>query len=156
LVAPIFIAIVLATLQISIIFFVKSYLETGAEEGARLVLTNRAIATANGVTSPMSQSQFKAAICAQFNTVFSCGSLIVQLQPLPNEVTSIASLMPTFKADGTLAKGTTYSPGGGGQNMLLTVEYPWPIFGGPLGLNFATQGNGTLLMTSTQIFRVES
>jgi hypothetical protein len=33
--------------------------------------------------------------------------------------------------------------------------YQWPVFGGPLGLNFATLGNGTLLMVSTQVFQIE-
>ena len=39
--------------------------------------------------------------------------------------------------------------------MLLVVMYPWPVYGGPLGLNFANMGNGKMLMTSTQVFRIE-
>jgi hypothetical protein len=39
--------------------------------------------------------------------------------------------------------------------MLLVVMYPWPVYGGPLGLNFSNMGNGTMLMTSTQVFRIE-
>jgi len=45
--------------------------------------------------------------------------------------------------------------GASGTDMLLVVMYPWPVFGGPLGLNFANLGNGAMLMASTQIFRVE-
>jgi hypothetical protein len=39
--------------------------------------------------------------------------------------------------------------------MLLVVMYPWPVYGGPLGLNFSNMGNGKMLMTSTQVFRTE-
>ena len=42
-----------------------------------------------------------------------------------------------------------------GTDMLLVVMYPWPVYGGPLGLNFANMGNGKMLMTSTQVFRIE-
>jgi Flp pilus assembly protein TadG len=155
-VAPIFIALLLATLQVGIVFLAKSYLETGAEQGARLVLTNQAVTTSNGVTTPMTQAQFQSAICAQFNALFKCSQLIVQLEPLPNTATSLTGLLPQFNSDGTLKNPTSYATGSSGENMLLIVMYPWPVFGGPLGLSFASLGNGTLLLSSTQIFRVES
>jgi len=154
-VAPIFIALMLATLQVGIIFLAKSYLETGAEQGARLVMTNQAVATANGVTAPMTQTQFQSAICAQFNALFDCSQLVVQLLPLPSTATSLTSLVPQFNSDGTLKNPTTYTMGTSGVNMLLIVMYPWPVFGGPLGLSFSGFGNGTLLLASTQIFRIE-
>jgi len=155
-VAPLFIALLLATLQVGIVFLAKSYLETGAEQGARLVLTNQAVTTSNGVTTPMTQAQFQAAICAQFNALFNCSQLIVQLEPLPSTATSLSALLPQFNSDGTLKNPTSYATGSAGENMLLIVMYPWPVFGGPLGLNFASLGNGTLLLSSTQIFRIES
>ena len=39
---------------------------------------------------------------------------------------------------------------------VLQVLYQWPVLGLPLGVNFANLGNGTYLMMSTQVFRVES
>jgi len=155
-VSPIFIVLILATLQLGVVYFAKSYLETGAEQGARLVLTNNAVTTSNGVTSPMTQTQFQAAICAQFTVLINCANLVVQLEPLPNNATSVSSMMPTYKSDGTLAAPTTFTTGSGGQNMLLIVEYPLPVIGGALGFNFSTLGNGSLLLVSTQIFRIES
>ena len=38
---------------------------------------------------------------------------------------------------------------------MRVVMYPWPVYGGPLGLNFANLDNGKMLMTSTQVFRIE-
>lgn len=155
-VAPIFIALLLACLQVGIVFLAKSYLETGAEQGARLVLTNQAVTTTSGVTAPMTQAQFQAAICAQFNAMFDCSRLIVQLVPLPGSATSLSALVPQFNSDGTLKNATSYTVGSSGENMLLIVMYPWPVFGGPLGLSFSMFSNGTMLLSSTQIFRIEA
>jgi len=156
LVAPLFIALLLAALQVGIIFLAKSYLETGAEQGARLVLTNQAVTVVNGQSTPMTQAQFQTAICAQFTAMFNCSKLIVQLVPLPSAATSLGTLLPQFNSDGTLKVATSYVTGTNGQNMLLVVMYMWPVYGGMLGLNFSSFGNGMLLMSSTQIFRIES
>jgi hypothetical protein len=120
------------------------------------VLTNQAVSTSNGVSTPMTQAQFQAAICAQFNALFNCSQLIVQLEPLPGTATSLSALVPQFNSDGTLKNPTSYATGSSGENMLLIVMYPWPVFGGPLGLSFSSLGSGTLLLASTQIFRIES
>lgn len=156
LVAPLLLALIIATAEVGLIFVAKAYLETGAEQAARLVLTNQAVTTANGQTSPMTQAQFTTAVCGQLPALFTCANLIVQLEPLPASATSVSSLLPQFNADGTLANPVAYATGSAGQNMLLAVIYEWPLLSGPLGMNFGTLGNGTLLMSSTQIFRIEN
>lgn len=153
---PILAALLFATLQVGVIFIAKAYLETGAEQAARTVMTNNATVTSGGVTTPMTQAQFQAAVCSRMPALFNCANLIVQLQLLPPTATSVTSLLPQFKADGTLKNATTYTTGSSGALMVLTVMYQWPVFGGVLGLNWGNLGNGTLLMTSTQIFRKES
>jgi Flp pilus assembly protein TadG len=153
---PILIAVMLATLQVGVIFIAKAYLESGAEQAARMVLTNNATTTTAGVTAPMTQAQFQAAVCAQLPALFTCANLIVQLETLPSTATAVAPLLPTFNANGTLAAPTTYTAGTSNTLMLLAVMYEWPVYGGILGLSWGNMGNGTLLMTSTQIFKVET
>jgi len=155
LIAPIVIAVILATLQVAVIFIAKAYLETGAEQAARTVLTNNAVVTTNGVTTNMTQAQFSAAVCAQLPALFTCSNLIVELEPLPSGTTSVASLMPTFTSAGVLTNPTSYTTGTSGQLMFLLVAYEWPVYGGILGLNFNTLGNGTILLSSSQIFKIE-
>jgi len=154
-VGPVIIAVILATIQVGLVFVAKAYLETGAEEAARTVLTNNAVTVSNNVTSPMTQAQFQAAVCAQLPALFNCSNLIVELEPLPSGTASVSSLIPQFKSDGTLVNPVAYQSGTSGQLMFLLVAYEWPVYGGILGLNFGTLGNGTLLMTSTQIFKIE-
>jgi Flp pilus assembly protein TadG len=151
LVFPIFIGVVLATLQAGSIFLAKAYFESGAETAARIVLTNQ--------TSTLTAAQFQTEICNQLTTLFNCGQLTVELEPMPAGTTNVSTLLPTFDSNGNLV-GTPpvdvgASAAGAGTDMLLVVMYPWPVYGGPLGLNFSTLGNGKLLMTSTQVFRTE-
>ena len=151
LVFPIFIGVVLATLQAGSIFLAKAFFESGAEAAARVVLTNQ--------TSSMSAAQFKTEICSQLTALFNCGQVTVELEPVPAGTTNIGTLLPTFDSRGNLIGTPTMDVGGNsgaaGTDMLLVVMYPWPVYGGPLGLNFSNMGNGKMLMTSTQVFRIE-
>jgi Flp pilus assembly protein TadG len=151
LVFPIFIAVVLATLQAASVFLVKAFFESGAEQAARVVLTNQ--------TSTLTAAQFKTEICNQLTALFNCSQVTVELQAVPAGTTNLSSLLPKFDSNGNVV-GTPpvavgASAGAAGSDMLLVVMYPWPVYGGPLGLNLSNMGNGKLLMTSTQVFRIE-
>ncbi|HXZ15079.1 MAG TPA: TadE/TadG family type IV pilus assembly protein, partial [Roseiarcus sp.] len=147
--APILIGVALATLQAAVLFLVGAFFETAAETAARIVLTNQ--------TSALTAAQFQTAVCNQLSTLFTCANLTVELEPLPAGTTNLAALLPTFNASGQLQTTPPVDVGanacGSGEDMLLVVMYQWPVYGGPLGLNLATLGNGTFLMTSTQVFR---
>jgi Flp pilus assembly protein TadG len=151
LVFPIFLAVVLATLQAGTIFLIKAYFESGAETAARIVLTNQ--------SESLTAAQFKTEICNQLTSLFNCGQLTVELEPMPAGTTNVSALLPTFDSNGNLVGTPPVDVGANaaaaGTDMLLVVMYPWPVYGGPLGLNFSNLGNGKMLMTSTQVFRVE-
>src|SRR3984957_5132461 len=74
LVFPIFIGVVLATLQAGTIFLAKAYFESGAEAAARVVLTNQ-------TTGTMTAAQFKTEICDQLTALFNCAQVTVELEP---------------------------------------------------------------------------
>ena len=153
LVFPIFLGVVLATLQAGSIFLVKAFFESSAEAAARVVLTNQTDA------STFTAAKFQTEICNQLTALFSCGQVTVELEPLPAGTTNLSALLPTFDSKGNLVGTPTVDVGANsavpGTDMLLVVMYPWPVYGGPLGLNFANMGNGKMLMTSTQVFRIE-
>src|ERR1700734_3107814 len=67
LVFPIFIGGVLATLQAGAIFLAKAYFESGAEQAARVVLTNQA--------ASLTAAQFKTEVCNQLTALFDCGQV---------------------------------------------------------------------------------
>jgi Flp pilus assembly protein TadG len=146
LVAPIFIVVVYATAQCAIIYICNAYLETAAEEAARQVLTNQ--------TTTLTAAQFKTAVCNNMPALFNCASVMVGLQPATSS-TSISTAAPAFNSNGALANSLPYQQPSPGQIGVLQVMYQWPVIGLPLGWNFANLGNGTYLMMSTQVFRVE-
>jgi Flp pilus assembly pilin Flp len=151
LVSPILIAVVLATLQAGSIFLVKAFFESSAEAAARIVLTNQ--------TGTLTAAQFQTEICNRLTALFNCSELVIELEPLPPGTTNLLALLPTFDTNGNVVGAPTVDVGSNapapGTDMLLVVMYPWPVYGGPLGLNFSNMGNGMMLMTSTQVFRTE-
>ena len=147
LLAPLVIAVILAALEVAVIFLAKSYLETATEAAARFVMTNQA--------NSMTPAQFQTQVCNQIGALFNCANLIVELEPAPTSATQMSSAMPQFNASGALTNPTSFSIAAAPSKMMLIVMYQWPVFGGLGGLNFGSLGNGTLLMTSTQIFQIE-
>jgi Flp pilus assembly protein TadG len=151
LVFPIFIGVVLATLQAGTIFLAKAFFESSAEAAARVVLTNQ--------TGSLTAAQFKTEICNELTALFNCGDVVIELEPLPAGTANLKALLPTFDSNGNVVGTPTVDVGANAAvsctDMLLVMMYPWPVHGGPLGLNFANMGNGKMLMTSTQIFRTE-
>jgi len=146
LVAPVFIVVVYATVQVAIIFICNAYLETATEIAARQVLTNQA--------TNLSVTQFKTAVCNNMPALFTCGSVMIGLQP-STQSCSINTAAPGFNTDGTIKTSLPYVQPTAGQIGVLQVMYKWPIIGLPLGVNFANLGDGTYLMMSTQVFMVE-
>src|SRR5271154_1316428 len=94
LVFPIFIAVVLATLQAASIFLVKAFFESAAEEAARVVLTNQ--------TEALTAAQFQTEVCNQLTALFNCAQVTVELEPLPVGTTNLSSMLPQFNSNGTV------------------------------------------------------
>src|SRR5689334_1090902 len=94
LVFPIFIGVVLATLQAGTIFLAKAFFESGAEQAARVVLTNQ--------TGSLSVAQFHAEVCSQLTALFNCGDVVVELEPLPAGTANLKALLPTFDSNGNI------------------------------------------------------
>ena len=144
------IALLLAILQIGIIYFAEETLETAVEETARLVLTGQA--QSQGLT----QSQFSQALCTNSPGLFSCAGFMVNLQPATSFATANTGAPTlTYNASGNVTNVWNYNPGNPGDVMVMQVMYQWPVFLGPLGFNLANLPNGTRLLMSTAVFRNE-
>jgi Flp pilus assembly protein TadG len=78
LVAAPFIALLLAILQVGLIYFAQAALETDVEASARQVLTGQALA--NGLTQA---KQFANVVCANSPGLFTCKNFMIDLQPAP-------------------------------------------------------------------------
>ena len=154
LVAPLVIAIILGAMQIGVIFLAQTEIENAAEQAARQVFTNQAVAGTAG------QANFKNAVCGNLPALFTCSNVMVDLQAQAvsagsSDALTMAPPTLTYNASGQVTNNWNYDPGTKGQLEILRVMYQWPVVAGPLGLFFGDMSNGTLLLTSTQVFQNE-
>jgi len=145
LLAPAFIALVVAIFQVCVYAFVQQALQNAATQAGRLFLTGQA--------QTWSQSTFKDYVCTNFlPSVFSCSSLIVVVQTY-QDFASASTTAPALDASGQPITPAAYAPGTQGQIMIVQLVYPWSVVSGPLGFRIAS-GN-TAEMMGIAAFKVE-
>jgi Flp pilus assembly protein TadG len=155
-VAPMVLALLLATMQISALYVAQSYLETVTETAMRIVLTNQSY--------NMKAADFKTQLCSNVNALFDCSGLSVDLDPIscsgtPAQIsTCIQSYQPSYDATGKATSAPTFNSGASNDTMRLLVTYQWPVISGPLLVSptgnsiFASFTNGKRLLSAVQIF----
>ena len=154
-VAPLVIALILGAMQIAVIYLAQAELENAAEQAARLVLTNQAPASGSA-----GQASFQNAVCGYLPALFSCSNVMVDLEAQTVNANSSDALTMTpptltYNSSGQVTNTWNYNPGSPGTLEILRVMYQWPVVAGPLGLVFSDLSNGTLLLSSTQVFQNE-
>ena len=177
-VAPAFIALVLGTLHIMLIYVAQQMLETTAESAGRLLLTGTAQSSslANGHVG-MTAADFKNAICNGTTVTKASGEVTVIPKLLPPMLTcskltvnvttastyNVANdAAPTFTYNGagvvtSTGTGYNYQSGGNGQNQIIVLQliYLWPTGKGPVGLNLIDQPNSNRMLVATSVFTTE-
>lgn len=161
LVAPLFIALLLASLHTALVFFAQEGLETAAESTARLILTGQAQTgitgniTVAGVTQTP-QQQFHAAACAALPPFLSCSRLFVDVTTVSsyaNAVTSPPTL--TYDNNGNVTTGFNYQPGAQGAIVVLRLLYLWPTITGPAGFSLVNTSGSNRLLQATSVMKTE-
>lgn len=160
-VAP-FLALLLAVLQMALIYFVQEALETAVETSARSIITGKAQAAdisgaSSGMTSAQLQARFKTAACKSLPDFLSCSNLFVEVRSAGswNELnTDITTL--TYDSSGNVSNSFSYSLGTQGSVILVRLMYLWPIEGAPMELGLANAGRGKRLIYATSVAKTES
>jgi len=134
LVAPVFFALILATLQLVLVFLVQAGLETACEGSARYVTTGQAQANFTGSTNAQgvvttSQQQFMTYVCTQMPVFMGCGYLFADVTSAADYTTvSVAEPQWTFNpTTGAMTNTFTYSPGTANQIVVVRLYYFWPV-----------------------------
>jgi Flp pilus assembly protein TadG len=152
LIAPAFLSVLIAILQMASYLFAQQALQTAAVAAGRLILTGQ-VQTAN-----LSQTQFITNdVCPLLPALFTCSNLYVSVQSYTNfgsASTTIPSL--SISSSGTVSSTGTYSLGGPGQVMVLQLVYPWHIISGPLGALLPDFSNGYTEIMGITAFRAEA
>jgi Flp pilus assembly protein TadG len=142
--------LILASLQLSIIFFAGQVLQSAATASGRQLMTGTV------QTAGDTPQQFQTAVCGNAPVLFTCGSIMVDVESASSYSTlNTATLTPTYDSKGNVTNTWAYSPGGPGDIVILRLMYNWPIVAGPLLPGLANQTNGDRLLVATTVFKNE-
>ena len=142
--------LILASLQMGIIFFATQCLQSAAMGAGRELMTGTV------QKAGQTQTQFQNTVCANAPVLFTCNNIMVDVQSASSYSTiSTAPLTPTYDASGNVTNHWAYSPGGAGNIVILRLMYNWPVVAGPLLPGLANQSNGDRLLVATSVFKNE-
>jgi Flp pilus assembly protein TadG len=146
LVAPLVLALLFAILETGIMFFAGQYLETIAQQSARMILTGQA--QAGGYT----QAQFQTYVCSQVVALFDCSNIYVDVESYSSfQTVTINSQI----SGGAFVNDMQYNPGGPGDVVVVRLFYQWPQVVTGLGYNITNLNNNCRLLSATAAFRNE-
>jgi len=174
LVAPIFLALLFAIVEVAIMFFAGQVLETTVQDSSRVIRTGQA--QSGGVAickvpdpanpgqyiTACSQATFKQLVCNNVPALFDCSKLYVDVKCYTSGNTSgcttggfgQVALSSHINSDGTFNPTTGYNAGGADDIVVVQLFYLWPQFVTKLGFKFTNIGDQRLLV-GTAVFKNE-
>jgi|ERR1700722_13575555 Flp pilus assembly protein TadG len=148
LIAPAFIALLIAIFQVAVFLFAQQALQNAASAAGRTLMT--------GAAASDTQAQFKTSICNNYlpTVIFKCSSLAVFVQSGAGATTTLPAL---YDGNGHAITTFPYSPGSPGDTVVVQLAYPLPVVMGPLGFLVSSPNmpRGTAEIMGVTAFRVE-
>lgn len=142
-----FFALMVAIIEVALVYFANFSLENGVDQAARLIRTGQV------QEQGFSVSQFKQSICDKVSGIFNCADgLKIDVQRFDN-FTGV-NLSDPLTGDGELREDFGYDPGVGGDVVVVRAFYEWNLVAEiPGGLG--NMPNGSRLLTAVATFRNE-
>lgn len=148
-IAPAFLAIVIALLEVSYFLFAQQTLQTAAVEAGRLFMTSQGPSQA-ALLDPSSS------ICKIIQPLLSCGSVMVDVQPYDSFSNANAGTPTlTYDGQGNVTNTWSYAAGAPGQVVVVRLMYQLTTITGPLGFVLSNLSNGMMLAMGVTAVRVE-
>ena len=142
LVAPLFLALLMAIVQLALVFVGQAGLDSGAEAAARLLRGGQP------QREGWDAGRYARAACGALPPFMSCGRLSV-------DVSHVARLADAAGLPAIGAGGGGYDPGGPDARVVVRLSYLWPTGAMPLGLNLADKAGGNRTLVATRLMRAE-
>ena len=142
--------LILASLQLSIIFFAGQQLQSAAMASSRELMTGTAQQAGE------TQAQYHTDVCNKAPTLFTCANIMVDVES-GSTYTAISTspITLTYDAHGNVTNNFAYSTGNPGDIIILRVMYNWPVVGGGLLPGLSDQPSGNHLLIATSVFKTE-
>jgi Flp pilus assembly protein TadG len=154
-IAPAFLATLIAILEVSYFLFAQQTLQTAAVEAGRLFMTNQGPAQ-NQMVNGQGQLQSASSVCNIIQPLLNCGAVMVDVQSYQSYGSANTS-MPTLTYDGqgNVNNSWSYSGGNPGQIVVIRLIYQLSILQGPLGFALSSLSNGKMEVMGVTAIRVE-
>jgi Flp pilus assembly protein TadG len=147
-VAAPFIALLFAVLETALVFFAGQTLEAAVADSARLIMTGQA------QTQGLTQAAFKNQVCARIFGLFDCANkLYVDVESYSNF--AAVNTTPPVQNGALDTSKMSYSPGGPGDIVIVSLYYQWPIAVSLLGNDLSNLAGSQRLLVATSAFRNE-
>lgn len=142
-----FFALMLALIEVSLVFFANFTLENAVDQAGRMIRTGQV------QQQGFSEAQFRQAICDNATVVFDCMAGL-KLDVVKFDDFSGVNLPDPLDADGELRTDFGFDPGVGGSVVVVRAFYEWDLIANLPGGLGNTPSGGRLLM-ATAAFRNE-
>ena len=148
LVAVPLILLLLAILQIGLVFFANFVLEHATAQGARLIRTGQA------QNQGFDAAAFRNEVCKYLTAPLSCAGLKLDVRRFKNF--SSTALTNPLDASGALKTSFSYDPGVGGDVVVVRGFYEFDIPGlMPIEISMSNMQGGSRVLIATAAFRNE-
>ena len=143
--------LILASLQLSIIFFAGQELQSAAISASRQLMTGSA------QQASLTASQYKTTyVCPPVAFLLNCNNIMVDVQSGSSySGINTSPIVLTYDGSGNVTNSFNYSTGNPGDILIVRVLYNWPVAGAPLLPGLANQPNGNHLLVGTSVFKSE-
>ena len=150
LVAAPLILLLLAVLQLAIVFFANYTLESATTQGARLIRTGQA------QTQKFDSAKFKKEVCKQLSAPVKCADLKLDVRSYSSFGGAASGLTNPMGPDGELKTKFSYDPGKPGDVVVVRAFYPLDIGAVlPAEISLSNMGGNNRLLIATAAFRNE-
>jgi Flp pilus assembly protein TadG len=155
-IAPAFLATLIAILETSYFLFAQQTLQTAAAEAGRLFMTNQGPAQ-NQIVNGQGQLLSTSSICNIIKPLLSCGAVMVDVQSYLSFGSAPDTSAPTLTYDnqGNVNNNWSYAAGTPGQVVVVRLIYQLTILPGPLGFALSNLSNGKMQVMGVTAIRVE-
>lgn len=148
LVAVPFVLLLLAVLQVGLVYFANFTLENATAQGARLIRTGQAQA------QKFDAGAFKNEVCKHLSAMLPCANLKLDVRRFASF--SGADLTNPLDSSGNMKTSFSYDPGQGGDVVVVRAFYPWDLPAQlPAEISLSNMASGNRLLIATVAFRNE-
>lgn len=145
-----FFVLLVAILQVAIVFLAQHELETAVEKASRGLLTG------NTQSKNVTQADFVTSVCGNLPAFFTCSKLMVDLRTASSfSAANTATPTLTYDASGNVSNAWQFNLGASGSIMVLRVMYQFPVLPGAMNFSLANLSNGSRLLMANAVFQTE-